>query len=645
MFVPAIGQTLSRKLMPQIDDHKAFLDDLTADGISHSLETLRPNSIRSTQLDFDPNKILSLQQQNGEMKPIITSNDGYVLDGHHRWMAAFNNNTEIKSHVVQLPILELLARAKRHLMAEAMLAEGTLEYKEYGPMLDSFVKFASDQLGLKSYPAFQTKSDDDDFNSFACYDPSDNKIIVQLAGRSFMDAMRSVAHELTHAKQNQDGRLYDGAGETGTPIEDEANAMAGRIMRHWAKSNPEHFKHNLKEAIFVVGGPMSGKDRFARQLTEIYNATEIDLDRVKTLDWKNVEGNVVISVSADNISEEFMSDAKAMFEKYRDYGTSVYFIETTNEISKLRNEARAERGQRVLSEGLRFEKFSKAQVYKEKLASLFENFVLLDNSVQITEAAAKPKKKAKKKPSSNKMNITLSVGGSNANTDKSKPSPSTVKAEKEAEANSVYLEKLSMHHAARASEFASKASAIQNAMGRLQPEGKNFKEVHKQLRLQLAGALLGLRKYQKQSVDVHKPIPKPPKPVKKKKIDEAFKELLETGGAGEWGTHELRAKYQKDTPGQDVKNFVQQTDPLSNDKPTGVGDVVDAGFPTPWTMAPGTISANGLYEGKKMRQIREEMGMIPDYEGENDPVKTASATSDSDSIDTINNKKTAKRKQ
>jgi hypothetical protein len=33
------------------------------------------------------------------------------------------------------------------------------------------------------------------------------------------------------------------------------------------------------------------------------------------------------------------------------------------------------------------------------------------------------------------------------------------------------------------------------------------------------------------------------------------KDILPVAGAGQWGTDELRKKYQKDTPGQNVKTF------------------------------------------------------------------------------------------
>ena len=117
--------------------------------------------------------------------------------------------------------------------------------KELAPMLDSFVSFASDKLGLKSLPSVRYKTDKDGYNSFAAYNPSTNELSVSTMNRHPMDIFRSVAHELVHHKQNEDGKLGKDIakeGSTGSDIENEANSEAGKIMRWFAKSNPDMFK-------------------------------------------------------------------------------------------------------------------------------------------------------------------------------------------------------------------------------------------------------------------------------------------------------------------------------------------------------------------------------------------------------------------
>ena len=116
--------------------------------------------------------------------------------------------------------------------------------KELAPMLDSFVSFASDKLGLKSMPSVRYKTDDDSYNSFAAYNPASNELSISTLNRHPMDIFRSVAHELVHHKQNEDGRLGKDIakeGATGSDIENEANSEAGKIMRWFAKANPDMF--------------------------------------------------------------------------------------------------------------------------------------------------------------------------------------------------------------------------------------------------------------------------------------------------------------------------------------------------------------------------------------------------------------------
>ena len=94
--------------------------------------------------------------------------------------------------------------------------------KELAPMLDSFVSFASKKLGIKSLPNIRYKTEDDSYNSFAAYNPSNNELSISTKNRHPMDVFRSVAHELVHHMQNERGDLgHDRAkeGETGSDIE------------------------------------------------------------------------------------------------------------------------------------------------------------------------------------------------------------------------------------------------------------------------------------------------------------------------------------------------------------------------------------------------------------------------------------------
>lgn len=254
-----IGLTFARKEMPQIGASKSFIKYLKDNEVQSVRKMINPDDLRSSQMEFDDDKINAIREKPSK-NPIIVSNDGYVLDGHHRWLADQLEGRNCDAYVCNLPILDLMHKAK-HYNATSLNEEITR--KQLAPMLDSFVSFASDKLGLKSMPTVRYKRDDDDYNSFAAYNPSSNELSVATLNRHPMDIFRSVAHELVHHKQNEDGRIGKDIakeGETGSDIENEANAEAGKIMRWFAKSNPNMFgkTYVVETNTAAMGGGIRG---------------------------------------------------------------------------------------------------------------------------------------------------------------------------------------------------------------------------------------------------------------------------------------------------------------------------------------------------------------------------------------------------
>ena len=107
--------------------------------------------------------------------------------------------------------------------------------------LDGFVKFVKEQLDIKTVPTIKIQNNRDGLKTTANYDyTKENKIIkVCSKGRALVDVMRSVAHEMVHHKQFEQGRL-DGPQppDIGGEIEDEANAKAGQYIKMYAKIDP-----------------------------------------------------------------------------------------------------------------------------------------------------------------------------------------------------------------------------------------------------------------------------------------------------------------------------------------------------------------------------------------------------------------------
>jgi len=81
-----------------------------------------------------------------------------------------------------------------------------------------------------------------EMTSFGKNTPSTDSIRVVGLNRNLADVLRTLAHELVHRKQKKEGRLYAGAGDDGSEIENEANSEAALIMRKFGKANPIIFE-------------------------------------------------------------------------------------------------------------------------------------------------------------------------------------------------------------------------------------------------------------------------------------------------------------------------------------------------------------------------------------------------------------------
>ena len=308
---------------------------------------------------------------------------------------------------------------------------GQLDHEKFGPMLDTFVQFASKKLGIQSLPQISLQKGEMQ-TSFGGYSPQNKSIVVITKNRHPMDVYRTVAHELVHHKQNEDGNLgkdIAAEGSTGSPTENEANAEAGKIMRWFAKKNPDAFKSgqivesyleeglndpSRQKAVFLAGGPGSGKDFIMQRTLHGHGMREINSDsaleilmdkqglskrmppeertardvvrgRAKKV-TKEKERNaiagrqgLIINGTADD-PEKTMKIKKQLEDS--GYKTMMLYVNTSNSVSRERNIQRGKDGGREVPEDIRQQKWQAARDARESLRSAFghENFIHVDNS-------------------------------------------------------------------------------------------------------------------------------------------------------------------------------------------------------------------------------------------------------------------------
>ena len=204
------------------------------------------------------------------------------------------------------------------------------------------------------------------------------------------------------------------------PDAEGAEGMSGTKMRHHATSGnykefrkgiPEHVpEHHAKElyhdvrkgsgihestsrgqfkAIFVTGGPGSGKDIVIREAIAESKAVELNFLQAfdyladkqklseKTGDFRREairsRGPLIINGPADD--KDRISHIKEELEDLG-YSTMMVFVNTTNEASQERNTKLS----RMMVESVRYDKWIQAQKNKELFTESFSNFMYIDNT-------------------------------------------------------------------------------------------------------------------------------------------------------------------------------------------------------------------------------------------------------------------------
>ena len=110
--------------------------------------------------------------------------------------------------------------------------------------LRDFLPIAVKQLKLTSLPKIKLERNLEDTHvpTFGRFENDDRIISLDIENRHPVDILRTLAHELTHYAQGERGELDDESWRTGSPEENEANAMAGVVMRVFNTEHPQYLK-------------------------------------------------------------------------------------------------------------------------------------------------------------------------------------------------------------------------------------------------------------------------------------------------------------------------------------------------------------------------------------------------------------------
>ena len=123
--------------------------------------------------------------------------------------------------------------------AAEFLTEST--YTDHEEVLRHFVKWCVDKLQIKkALPKikFADAKEGPDQHRTGYYDDNDDFIWIYTGNRNLIDILRTLCHELAHRKQHEAGLVKGDQSYPGSPMEQQADAVAGYLIKLYAREFP-----------------------------------------------------------------------------------------------------------------------------------------------------------------------------------------------------------------------------------------------------------------------------------------------------------------------------------------------------------------------------------------------------------------------
>jgi pyrimidine deaminase RibD-like protein len=108
-----------------------------------------------------------------------------------------------------------------------------------------FVEWTKRILKLESDPEIEFSYDTEEAQEghhTGRHTHGDNKIWIYAKNRNLVDIYRTLFHELVHVRQGELGKIKPGSSYPGSPIERQADEMAGKYIKIFGKEHPEIFQ-------------------------------------------------------------------------------------------------------------------------------------------------------------------------------------------------------------------------------------------------------------------------------------------------------------------------------------------------------------------------------------------------------------------
>jgi hypothetical protein len=190
------------------------------------------------------------------------------VDSNNKFIANFMRKVVEKMETYQLSDEQLLKsiqdykKNKPKQDAADLLRENLSETKQQS--IQHFVEWATQRLKLKETPKVNLVGGGEFAEiktSLGGFDPQTKEIYVATENRLTADILRTLAHEMVHRKQDEMGLVRNpiNDGADGSPIENNAHAVAGIIMREYGRINKQIYKEDINVDIDKGDTVLMGK--------------------------------------------------------------------------------------------------------------------------------------------------------------------------------------------------------------------------------------------------------------------------------------------------------------------------------------------------------------------------------------------------
>jgi predicted kinase len=218
------------------------------------------------------------------------------------------------------------------------------------------------------------------------------RIDVKSAGQRDPDA--EGAEGMSASKMREHARNNDfGSFKQGIPAhvpEHHAKELFRDVRRYMGIH--EDVDYGKYKALFIFGGPGSGKDIIIREMVAHQNVVEMNTplassilsklnENVKDYRCDVVRNRMPLIINSTTNETELVVEMKENLERLG-YVTMMIFVDTSNEVSRIRNENHT----KSISESVRFERWKQTRKSSTKLSEHFNKYLHFDNSVDLNQA-------------------------------------------------------------------------------------------------------------------------------------------------------------------------------------------------------------------------------------------------------------------